>query len=73
MFNPKNNKQIISVGLKDGIFFWDFNGDTESDYALPGVAGQDMQSLEVAMADPNQGSLLQQMRTQGKQAKEFRN
>ena len=39
MFNPKNNKQIISVGANDGIFFWDFNGDVDGDYALPGAAG----------------------------------
>jgi len=32
MFNPRNNAQIFSVGEKDGIFIWDFNGDIDSDY-----------------------------------------
>ena len=39
MFNPKNNSQIISVGARDGIFFWDFNGDVDADYAMPQLAG----------------------------------
>ena len=32
LFNPTNNGQIITVGQRDGIFVWDFNGDFENDY-----------------------------------------
>ena len=32
IFNPKNNGQIISIGKRDGIFVWDFNGDIDGDY-----------------------------------------
>ena len=27
-FNPNDNTQVISVGGKDGIFIWNFHGDT---------------------------------------------
>jgi WD40 repeat protein len=35
MFNPVKPNSIITVGAKDGIFFWDFNGDVDVDYRAP--------------------------------------
>lgn len=32
MFNPTNNGQVITIGERDGIFIWDFNGDVDNDY-----------------------------------------
>ena len=72
MFNPKNQSQIISVGARDGIFFWDFNGDIEADYHMPMVAGQDMETLD-SHRMPGQVSKLSEMRTTNKAPKEFRN
>lgn len=31
-FNPSNNKQCISIGGRDGIHLWKFNGDTKNLY-----------------------------------------
>jgi WD40 repeat protein len=31
-FNPSNNKQCISIGGRDGIHLWKFNGDTKNFY-----------------------------------------
>lgn len=32
LFNPTNNGQVITIGQRDGIYIWDFNGDVENDY-----------------------------------------
>ena len=32
IFNPLNNKQIFSIGSQDGIYIWDFNGDTQTNF-----------------------------------------
>ena len=32
MFNPHDNKIIMSTGDKDGIYFWSFYGDTTSKF-----------------------------------------
>jgi len=42
IFNPRNNNQVISVGERDGIYIWDFNGDMEGDYHSDQLAGQDL-------------------------------
>jgi len=42
IFNPRNNNQVISVGERDGIYIWDFNGDMEGDYRSDQLAGQDL-------------------------------
>lgn len=39
IFNPRNNNQIISVGERDGIFIWDFNGEVETENQVPPLAG----------------------------------
>jgi WD40 repeat protein len=71
MFNPRNNHQIISVGQFDGIFIWDFNGDTESDYKQAHIAGQDLPIGSAA--DDRAPSLLEKIRTANKAKKAFRN
>ena len=71
IFNPRNNNQIISVGERDGIFIWDFNGEVETENQVPPLAGQDLQSLTTI--EEKAPSLLEKIRTTNKAKKAFRN
>jgi hypothetical protein len=32
MFNPDDNNMVITAAENDGIYIWDFHGDTKTDY-----------------------------------------
>ena len=32
MFNPLNNNMVISAAENDGIYIWEFNGDTQTNF-----------------------------------------
>lgn len=72
IFNPRNNEQIFSIGLRDGIYVWQFNGDIESDYKQGHLAGQDMPSNQTIDGE-KPPSLLEKIRTTNKAKKAFRN
>ena len=72
MFNPRNNQQIISIGERDGIYVWEFNGDVENDFKQNHLAGQDIQSLST-LEEKMPVSKLEELRTKNKEKKAFRN
>jgi hypothetical protein len=75
MFNPRDNKQIFTVGQLDGIFIWEFTGDTHTDYKQNMLADpreQDLPIQESIKEEPSQ-SMLEQIRTTNKEKKKFRN
>lgn len=45
------------MGARDGIFFWDFNGDVDADYAMPQLAGQDFPTVTTEREDKNKSML----------------
>jgi hypothetical protein len=44
MFNPCDNNTVISTADKDGIYFWQFHGDTHTNY-LPIQDEQQVQEV----------------------------
>ena len=70
MFNPTNNGQIITIGERDGIFIWDFNGDVENDYHADQPRDQD--TLDQTGAGFKKMSMLETIRSTNKARKEFR-
>lgn len=73
-FNPRNNSQIITVGQKDGIFIWEFNGDIENDFNQTHLSGMDMPAKEPeANGYEYHMSKLEKIRTTNKAKKHFRN
>lgn len=76
LFNPANNGQVITIGQRDGIYIWDFNGDVENDYHAD--QPRDLDTIQVdggtygSAGAPKQMSMLEQIRSANKARKEFR-
>jgi hypothetical protein len=69
MFNPCDNNTIISTADKDGIYIWQFHGDTHTNF-LPEIEAQEEQ--EVVPIDRNafhQPTTLEKMRMAVKEKK----
>lgn len=62
---------MISVGERDGIYIWEFNGDMAGDYHADQPREQDAQTGRAISA--KKPSLLEQIRTTNKAQKQFRN
>ena len=73
MFNPRNNSQIISIGERDGIYVWEFNGDVEQDFKQAHLAGQDFPQSLSTLDEKQPVSKLEELRTKNKAKKAFRN
>lgn len=68
MFNPTDNGIIISSGEKDGIYIWNFYGDTKTEFAHPIKNESSEEQLEISNTE-KQVSILEKMRQSRKQSK----
>ena len=68
MFNPLNNGMVISAAENDGIYIWQFHGDTQTNY-YPQV-DQDAEEAPVSQMDRehlHEPTVLERMRASVKE------
>ena len=65
MFNPFDNNMVFSAGENDGIFIWQFHGDTQTNYH-PALEEEDIHpnamSMQVDRDALHEPSVLEKMR-----------
>ena len=66
MFCPNDNSTIISVGEKDGIYLWNFAGDTRTQFAHQ---IEEAPIIDVEQQKAKAGSVLEKLRTTKKEVK----
>lgn len=62
MFNPLDNRMVISAAENDGIYIWDFHGDTHSNYYPPQDDAEEAPGSQYERDQLHEPTVLERMR-----------